>query len=107
MQLNQIFNIEQYSEAFKYISQNGYTIKEIEKDIDGNRQFQIVEIPKPSAKENTEIEIKQIKETLEKYKEDVEQVELFGMERTDYEEKKKLCSNMILQLRELEKSLED
>ena len=48
-------------------------------------------------------EIQEIKEKLAKYKEDVEQVELFGMERTDYEEKKQLCANMIVRLRELEK----
>lgn len=47
----------------------------------------------------------EIKSLLAKYKEDVEQVELFGMERTDYEEKKKLCADMILELRELEKQL--
>lgn len=64
MQLNQIFKIEQYSEAFEYISQNGYTIKEIEKDINGNRQFQIVEIPKPSQKQLAEQEIQRLKDLL-------------------------------------------
>ena len=49
--------------------------------------------------------ITDLKKTLEKYKEDVEQVELFGMERTDYAEKKELCKNMILELRELESDL--
>ena len=34
-------------------------------------------------------QIAEIKKTLEKYQEDVEQVELFGMERMDYEDKKK------------------
>lgn len=52
-----------------------------------------------------DIKIYLLKQTLAKYKEDVEQVELFGMERTDYEEKKKLCADMILELRELEKQL--
>lgn len=33
----------------------------------------------------------------------VEQVELFGMERSDYEEKKRLCAEMIIELRSLEK----
>ena len=51
--------------------------------------------------------IAEIKKILEKYKEDVEQVELFGMERTDYAEKKELCKNMILQLRELERGLKN
>lgn len=52
-----------------------------------------------------EKEIVSLKEILEKYKEDVEQVELFGMERTDFEEKKKACANIITKLRELEKLL--
>lgn len=50
-------------------------------------------------------EILEIKKTLEKYKEDVEQVELFGMERTDYAEKKEKCRSMVLRLRELEKEV--
>ena len=55
----------------------------------------------------TEEELKQFqiadkKALLQKYKEDVEQVELFGMERADYEEKKRLCAEMIIELRELE-----
>lgn len=40
-----------------------------------------------------------------KYKEDVEQVELFGMERNDYYEKKDKCRQLVLELRQLEKSL--
>lgn len=47
------------------------------------------------------------KQLLQKYKEDVEQVELFGMQRDDYEEKKELCKSIILQLRELEEQLKD
>ena len=47
-----------------------------------------------SQKKYAEQRIQELKTLLNKYKEDVEQVELFGMERTDYEEKK---------LRELEK----
>lgn len=46
-----------------------------------------------------------LKAELAKYKEDVEQVELFGMERTDYEEKKKRCADIILELRILEKEV--
>lgn len=56
-----------------------------------------------SQKKYAEQRIQELKTLLQKYKEDVEQVELFGMERTDYEEKKKLCAEMILELRELEK----
>lgn len=105
MQLNQVFKLDQYSEAFDYISKNGYTIKEIDKDSNGERQFKIIEIAGPSQKELIESQIYEIKEKLAKYKEDVEQVELFDMSRDDYEEKKKLCSEMILQLRELEKTI--
>ena len=47
--------------------------------------------------------ITDMKIMLKKYKEDVEQVELFGMERTDYEDKKKQCRYLILQLRKLQK----
>lgn len=46
-----------------------------------------------------------LKEDLKRYKEDVEQVELFGMQRTDYEEKKLMCKSIILELRELEQQL--
>ncbi len=51
--------------------------------------------------------IGELKEQLNKYKEDVEQVELFGMQRDDYEEKKELCKNIISQLREFEVQLKD
>ena len=43
-----------------------------------------------------------LKIQLERYKEDIEQVELFGMERQDCEEKKQLCKNLIIKIRELE-----
>lgn len=43
------------------------------------------------------------KKLLIKYREDVEQVDLFGMERDDYEEKKLACKNLVLELRELER----
>lgn len=45
------------------------------------------------------------KHQLNKYKEDVEQVELFGMQRDDYEQKKELCKSIILELRQLEAQL--
>lgn len=45
------------------------------------------------------------KTLLVKYREDVEQVDLFGMERADYAEKKKLCKQLVEELRELEKKL--
>lgn len=48
------------------------------------------------------VKILLLKEQLNKYKEDVEQVDLFGMTREDYEQKKQTCSNIILELRRLE-----
>lgn len=49
--------------------------------------------------------ITELKELLKKYKEDVEQVELFDMERSDYAEKKQACADIIIQLRQLEKQI--
>ena len=48
-----------------------------------------------------------LRQQLEKYKKDIEQVDLFGMERSDYEEKKQLCRNIVLQLRRLEQQLRE
>lgn len=45
------------------------------------------------------------KTLLVKYREDVEQVDLFGMERADYAEKKAACKTLVEELRELEKEL--
>lgn len=61
MQLNDIFNIDKYAQAYEYVIQNGYTIKEIEKNLNGERQFQIQEIPKPTQKQLAEIEIDSLK----------------------------------------------
>lgn len=44
------------------------------------------------------------KALLRKYKYDVEQVDLFGMARTDYTEKKALCAQLVAELKELEKN---
>lgn len=49
--------------------------------------------------------IQKLKLDIKPYKEDVEQVVLFGMERTDFEQKKEYCKNIILELRSLEKQL--
>lgn len=49
--------------------------------------------------------IADLKNELKKAKEDVEQVELFNMTRSDYEEKKARCREIILELRELEKQI--
>lgn len=50
-----------------------------------------------------EEEISNLKQEIAKAKEDVEQVELFGMERQDYEQKKQRCVEIINRLRILEK----
>lgn len=54
------------------------------------------------AKVELEKTIREKKALLNKYREDVEQVDLFGMERADYEEKKILCKQLVYELREME-----
>ena len=54
-----------------------------------------------------EQQIRELKEQLQKYKEDVEQVDLFGMQRNDYQEKKQRCAEIVLQLRQLESEVQD
>lgn len=49
--------------------------------------------------------IAELKKQIAKFKEDVEQVELFGMGRADYEEKKAQCIQIIEELRILERQL--
>ena len=51
--------------------------------------------------------IQALKQELNKYKEDVEQVDLFGMQRDDYQEKKQRCAEIVLQLRQLESEVQD
>ena len=62
----------------------------------------------PTAEQKAKIElaktIQEKKALLNKYREDVEQVDLFGMERADYAEKKELCKQLVYELRELEKN---
>lgn len=55
----------------------------------------------------TQKEIYQLKDEIAKIKEDVEQVELFGMERSDYTQKKARCVEIIQRLRVLEARLEE
>ena len=50
-------------------------------------------------------QIAEKKALLLKYREDVEQVDLFGMVRNDYEEKKAACRTLVEELRVLEKNL--
>lgn len=59
MQINDIFNLNQYDEAFKFVSENqGTTIKDL-----GDGQYQIVEFPKPTVEEQNEA-IRQTRENL-------------------------------------------
>lgn len=67
MQLNDIFNIDKYAQAYEYVIQNGYMIKEIEKNLNGERQFKIVEIPTPSETEKLQNEIYQLKNWFNTY----------------------------------------
>ena len=65
-------------------------------------------IPELTAEQKAKIELaktmREKKALLNKYREDVEQVDLFGMERADYAEKKELCKQLVYELRELEAS---
>ena len=71
-------------------------------------EYEDIEVYVPyTDKELARIEIGKLKQELAKWKEDVEQVELFGMTRTDYERKKTRCAEIIVQLRELEKMVAD
>ncbi len=93
---------EDYAQIAKYCDDKSFVIEEVKSDTE-LRKFIIKEVAKPTEKEFAQQEIYQLKQQLEKYKEDVEQVELFGMQRADYNEKKKLCAEIVVRLRELEK----
>lgn len=83
--------------------------------IDGYTQIteaEYNELEKPKVYEPTEEQkaaqakqklIAEKKALLNKYREDVEQVDLFGMEREDYAEKKLACKTLVEELRVLEK----
>lgn len=60
MQLGTIFREEEYTDAFNYVIENNYTIREIEPD-DLGRRFQVVEIPAPTEQEKALNEIAQLK----------------------------------------------
>lgn len=81
--------------------EDGYTqITEEEFNELSNKRYE------PTEEQKAKIElaktIREKKALLNKYREDVEQVDLFGMERADYEEKKELCKQLVLELREME-----
>ena len=85
--------------------------------IDGYTQIteaEYNELAKPKVYEPTEEQkalqakqklIAEKKALLNKYREDVEQVDLFGMERDDYAEKKLACKTLVEELRVLEKNV--
>ena len=102
LRVGEIFYLDnEYSKKADFCNKNALIIVEIEPDTKG-RRFQIQKMPEPSIMELAKIQIRDKKATLEKYKEDVEQVELFGMQRDDYEIKKQMCVEIILELRKLE-----
>ena len=108
-----IVNVEVLDEKTKepIIDKETGKIKTIEET--RYREFQVCEleaVENPNKEkiiqlQNTKKLIQEKKKLLEKYKYDIQQVDLFGMERTDYEEKKSLCVQLVLELRELENSL--
>jgi hypothetical protein len=51
MQLNQVFTIKEYSDAYKYAVENDFLIIEQPRGVDGIRYFQIVEHPQPTIEE--------------------------------------------------------
>jgi hypothetical protein len=105
-------------ERFYYKSKDGKGFLNLKSPLVDENYIQITEEefeeltkPKeyvPTAEEKAKMELaKTIREKqslLNKYREDVEQVDLFGMEREDYAEKKELCKQLVYELRELEKN---
>ena len=102
--IGEVFGLDdKYSDRASFCNEKGLMIVEITGKGEKNRRFQIQEVPPPTAEELKQIEIQDLKRTLEKYKEDVEQVELFGMHREDYTQKKQACADIVVRLRQLER----
>ena len=105
-------------QRFYYKNKNGKGFLSLKSPITDENYIQITEeefmeltkpkVYTPTAEEKERIElaktIREKKALLNKYREDVEQVDLFGMERADYVEKKELCKQLVYELRELEKN---
>lgn len=72
-------------------------------DFNDDLEFDLSKFNARKTSEAAKKEIDEIKTNLVRWKEDVEQRELFDMERSDYEEKKQMCAQSIIRLRELEK----
>ena len=102
MNINDVFKIEQYDEAYEFCQANNYIIAEINPDGYGIRQFRLEPQPEPTIEELKQQQVYTLKAELSKIKEDVEQVSLFGMQRNDYDYKKSRCIEIIQQLRALE-----
>ena len=102
--IGEVFGLDdKYSDRASFCNEKGLMIVEITGKGEKNRRFQIQEVPPPTAEELKQIEIQDLKRTLEKYKEDVEQVELFGMHREDYAQKMQACADIVVRLRQLER----
>lgn len=105
-------------ERFYYKSKDGTGFLNLKSPLNDENYIQITEeefeeLSKPKVYESTEEQkakielaktIREKKALLNEYREDVEQVDLFGMERNDYSEKKELCKQLVYELRELEKN---
>ena len=103
-------------ERFYYKSKNGNGFLNLKSPLADENYIQITEeefnkLTKPKVYEPTEEQkakielaktIRAKKALLNKYREHVEQVDLFGMERADYEETKLLCKQLVYELREME-----
>lgn len=63
MELGTVFTLNEYDEAYQYVSENGYTIEEIEPKGE-ERQFKIVEIPEPTEEEKKQARISELKQML-------------------------------------------
>ena len=104
-------------ERFYYKSKEGNGFLNLKSPLVDENYIQITkeefeELTKPKVYEPTEEQkalqakqklIAEKKALLNKYREDVEQVDLFGMEREDYAEKKLACKTLVEELRVLEK----
>ena len=66
MELNKIFSIERYAEAYEIAEKNNLAIIEIEHNVNGDRQFKLIEIP-VSESEILQNEIYQLKNWFNTY----------------------------------------
>ena len=62
-ELGTVFTLNEYDKAYQYISENGFTIEEIEPKGE-ERQFKIVEIPQPTEEEIKQARISELKAKL-------------------------------------------